>query len=155
MRAPRDLPSWTRAPPAASGLSFASSPSDDSTLCQATGARLAVHRDDAPYLRAGRPRERMTFWGMADWLPPGLVGYVLTCAGGELRLLEHGEIIAGLTVVHGPGHTPGSIGLWSAAESAIFTGDILNNGRDLRMPAWAPVEVPQPGINRGRPAGSD
>jgi len=106
-------------------------------LCQATGARLAVHRDDAPYLRAGRPRERMTFWGMADWLPPALVGYVLTCAGGELRLLEHGEIIAGLTVVHGPGHTPGSIGLWSAAESALFTGDILNNERGVRMPPWS------------------
>ena len=100
-------------------------------------ARLAVHRDDAPYLRAGRPRERMTFWGMADWLPPALVGYVLTCAGGELRLLEHGEIIAGLTVVHGPGHTPGSIGLWSAAESALFTGDILNNERGVRMPPWS------------------
>ena len=105
-------------------------------LCEATGARLAVHRDDAPYLRAARPRERMTFWGMVDWLPPRLAGYVVTCAGCEPRLLEHGEIIAGLTVVHGAGHTPGSIGLWSAAESALFTGDILNNERGLRMPPW-------------------
>jgi len=105
-------------------------------LCQATGARLAVHRDDAPYLRAARPRERMTFWGMVDWLPPRLAGYVVTCAGCEPRLLENGEIIAGLTVVHGAGHTPGSIGLWSAAESALFIGDILNNERGLRMPPW-------------------
>ena len=56
---------------------------------------------------------------------------------GTPRLLEHGETIAGLTVVHGPGHTPGSIGLWSAAESALFTGDILNNERGLRMPPWS------------------
>ena len=106
-------------------------------LCEATGARLAVHRDDAPYLRATRPRERITLWGLADWLPPRLAAYVVTCAGCEPRLLEHGETIAGLTVVHGPGHTPGSIGLWSATESALFTGDILNNERGLGMPPWS------------------
>jgi len=106
-------------------------------LCEATGARLAVHQDDAPYLRAARPRERMTFWGMADWLPARVAAYVVTCAGCKPRLLGHGETIAGLTVVHGPGHTPGSIGLWSEAESALFTGDILNNERGLRMPPWS------------------
>jgi glyoxylase-like metal-dependent hydrolase (beta-lactamase superfamily II) len=105
-------------------------------LCEATGARLAVHRADAPYLRAVRPRERMTFWGMADWLPPRLASYVVSCAGGDLHLLEHGDTVAGLTVVHGPGHTPGSICLWSEAESALFVGDVLNNERGLRTPPW-------------------
>ncbi len=105
-------------------------------LCQATGARLAVHKADAPYLRAGRPRERMTFWGLADRLPLGLASFVVTCAGGEPRLLEDGETIAGLTVVHGPGHTPGSICLYSGSESALFTGDVLNNERGIRTPPW-------------------
>jgi glyoxylase-like metal-dependent hydrolase (beta-lactamase superfamily II) len=105
-------------------------------LCEATGARLAVHRKDAPYLRAVRPRDRMTFWGMADWLPARLASYVVSCAGGELHLLEHGDTVAGLTVVHGPGHTPGSICLWSQAESALFVGDVLNNERGLRTPPW-------------------
>ncbi len=105
-------------------------------LCQATGARLAVHEADAPYLRAGRPRERMTFWGLADQLPSRLASFVVTCAGGEPRLLEDGETIAGLTVVHGPGHTPGSICLYSDSESALFVGDVLNNERGLRTPPW-------------------
>jgi glyoxylase-like metal-dependent hydrolase (beta-lactamase superfamily II) len=105
-------------------------------LCEATGAQLAVHRDDAPYLHAVRPRERMTFWGVADWLPPRLASYVVSCAGGDLHLLEHGDTVAGLTVVHGPGHTPGSICLWSEAESALFVGDVLNNERGLRTPPW-------------------
>jgi glyoxylase-like metal-dependent hydrolase (beta-lactamase superfamily II) len=105
-------------------------------LCEATGARLAVHRADAPYLRAVRPRERMTFWGMADWLPPRLASYVVSCAGGDLHLLEHGDTVAGLAVVHGPGHTPGSICLWSESESALFVGDVLNNERGLRTPPW-------------------
>ena len=105
-------------------------------LCQATGARLAVHAADAPYLRAGRPREPMTFWGLADRLPWGLASFVVTCAEGDPRLLEDGETIAGLMVVHAPGHTPGSIGLHCESESALFLGDILNNERGLRTPPW-------------------
>jgi glyoxylase-like metal-dependent hydrolase (beta-lactamase superfamily II) len=105
-------------------------------LCEATGARLAVHRSDAPYLRSVRPREALTFWGMADLLPTRLASYVVSCADCELRVLDDGETIAGLTVVHCPGHTPGSVCLWSGSESALFTGDVLNNERGLRTPPW-------------------
>lgn len=105
-------------------------------LCQATGARLAVHRADAPYLKSGRPRERMTFWGLADVLPARMASYVVSCTAGELRRLEDGETITGLTVVHVPGHTPGSISLYSASESALLLGDVLNNERGLRTPPW-------------------
>jgi glyoxylase-like metal-dependent hydrolase (beta-lactamase superfamily II) len=105
-------------------------------LCQATGARLAVHRDDAPYLQAGRPRNRMTLWGMAERLPPRLASYVVSTAADESRLLDDGDVIAGLTVLHGPGHTPGSICLYSASDSALFLGDVLNNERGLRTPPW-------------------
>jgi glyoxylase-like metal-dependent hydrolase (beta-lactamase superfamily II) len=105
-------------------------------LCQATGARLAVHAADAPYLKPSRPKERMTLWGLADRLPSALARFVVTCAGRVSRLLEDGETIAGLTVVHGPGHTPGSIGLHSESESALFLGDILNNEKGIRTPPW-------------------
>jgi glyoxylase-like metal-dependent hydrolase (beta-lactamase superfamily II) len=105
-------------------------------LCQATGARLAVHRDDAPYLQAGRPRNRMTLWGMAERLPARLASYVVSTAARESQLLGDGDIIAGLTVMHSPGHTPGSICLHSASESALFLGDVLNNERGLRTPPW-------------------
>lgn len=105
-------------------------------LCQATGARLAVHRDDAPYLQAGRPRNRMTLWGMAERLPARLASYIVSTAAGGSRVLEDGDVIAGLKVVHGPGHTPGSICLHSASESALFLGDVLNNERGIRTPPW-------------------
>src|SRR3989440_7883769 len=73
-------------------------------LCQATGARLAVHRADAPYLQPGRPRERMTVWGMADRLPLRLARFVVGCAG-EARTPEDGETLAGMTLGPGPGPT--------------------------------------------------
>jgi glyoxylase-like metal-dependent hydrolase (beta-lactamase superfamily II) len=105
-------------------------------VCQSTGARLAVHHADAAYLQAGRPRERMTLWGLADRLPATLARYVVSSAPGETRLLEEGETIAGLAVVHVPGHTPGSIALHSESESALFLGDVLNNERGVRTPPW-------------------
>jgi glyoxylase-like metal-dependent hydrolase (beta-lactamase superfamily II) len=105
-------------------------------LCAATGARLAVHRDDARYLRPRRPRERMTFWGLADRLPVTLARYLVSCADCEPLMLDDGESIAGLTVFHVPGHTPGSICLWSAVDAALFTGDVINNERGIRTPPW-------------------
>ena len=105
-------------------------------VCQATGACLAIQRADAPYLRAQRPRDRMTFWGFADRLPARWAPYIVSCADCEVRSLEDGEVIAGLRVIHAPGHTPGSICLWSASESALFTGDVLNNEHGIRTPPW-------------------
>ena len=77
-------------------------------LCEATGARLAVHRDDAPYLRATRPRERMTLWGMADWLPPRLAAYLVTCAGCEPRLRMLASLLRRLRPVRDAAPLPGA-----------------------------------------------
>ena len=106
-------------------------------LCQATGAHLALHRDDARYLRAGRPRERTTLWGLAERLPSRLLPYLVSCADCDVRLLEDRETIAGFTVIHAPGHTPGSVSLWAESESALVVGDVLNNERGrIATPPW-------------------
>lgn len=105
-------------------------------LCQATGARLALHVDDAPYLQVGRPRERMTLWGLADRLPAGLARFLVSSITAHPRLLQDGDAIAGMTVLHAPGHTPGSICLYAEQDSALFLGDVLNNERGLRTPPW-------------------
>jgi len=105
-------------------------------LCQQTGAELAVHAEDAPYLTGGRPRELGTGWGWFDRLPLGIARFLVTCCGPVGRLLRDGDAIAGLRVIHAPGHTPGSICLWSERESALFVGDVLNNERGLRRPPW-------------------
>jgi glyoxylase-like metal-dependent hydrolase (beta-lactamase superfamily II) len=105
-------------------------------LCAATRARLAIHAADAAYLKIGRPRERMTLWGLPDRLPEGLARFVVSCASCEVTPLEDGQTIAGLRVIHAPGHTPGSICLWSAQESTLFAGDVINNERGIRTPPW-------------------
>jgi len=44
------------------------------------------------------------------------------------RLLEEGGKIGPFTVLHLPGHTPGSIGLWDEKAGILFSGDTLFYG---------------------------
>ncbi len=48
------------------------------------------------------------------------------------RLVEDGDVVdtgdRHLEVLHLPGHSPGSIGLWEAASGTLFSGDCLYDG---------------------------
>lgn len=85
------------------------------------------------------------------------------------RLVEEGEAIdlgdRSFEVLHIPGHTPGSIGLWEAATGVLFSGDTAYVGdvlgiedeealaASLRRLRELPVEAVHPGHNAsfGRP----
>jgi hydroxyacylglutathione hydrolase len=79
-----------------------------------TGAEVAIHKADAEFLR-GRGSFSMMF------------GISYKTPGPPDRLLGEGDIISisdlRFTVVHTPGHTPGSICLITADK--VFTGDTL------------------------------
>jgi len=64
---------------------------------------------------------------------------VLLLNPGEVDIqLEGGEVLkplGGLEVVHTPGHTPGSISLYSPKDKLLIVGDALNKHRKtLRLP---------------------
>ncbi len=84
---------------------------------KATGAQLAIHPDDAMYLR-GRPGSEGMFPQSAE--PPPEAD----------RLLRDGDSISvnglQLQVLHTPGHSPGGICLLT--DSILFSGDTLFNG---------------------------
>jgi len=44
---------------------------------------------------------------------------------GPDTLLQEGDVIGPFTVLHLPGHTPGSIALWDKKTGVLFTGDTL------------------------------
>lgn len=79
-----------------------------------TGAGVAVHREDAQFLR-GRGDTSMMF------------GISYRTPDHPDRLLDDGDIIEvgdmDFTVVHTPGHTPGGICL--LGDEGVFTGDTL------------------------------
>ena len=81
---------------------------------QHTGAEVAIHAADADFLE-GRGSFSMMF------------GISYKTPGPPNRLLHDGDIVSAggieLTVVHTPGHTPGSICL--LGDDMVFTGDTL------------------------------
>jgi glyoxylase-like metal-dependent hydrolase (beta-lactamase superfamily II) len=86
-----------------------------------SGLEILLHPADAERLRIGireviaRPA-------------PGPVVALLTKGPEDAKPVEDGEVIpalGGLAVVHTPGHTPGSICLYSARYRLLIVGDVL------------------------------
>jgi glyoxylase-like metal-dependent hydrolase (beta-lactamase superfamily II) len=71
---------------------------------------------------------------LVDAVPVGgLVAAVLPrAAAPATRLLADGDVVdlgdRAFEVLHLPGHSPGSIGLWDAAAGVLFSGDALYDG---------------------------
>jgi glyoxylase-like metal-dependent hydrolase (beta-lactamase superfamily II) len=84
-------------------------------LRRASGAQIAIHRADAALLAK----------------PPALFRFLpgATVSVAADRLLEEGDKLAvgdlTLEVLATPGHTPGGVSFWLAAERLVFTGDTL------------------------------
>ena len=83
-----------------------------------------------PYRQAGYSIPSL----FIDAVPPG--GLETTISEGDpvpaTRLLDEGDIIdlgdRSFEVLHLPGHSPGSIGLWEASTGILFSGDAVYNG---------------------------
>lgn len=87
-------------------------------LKDATGANVAAHKDEVPYLKGEKTYRRE--------IEPVDV---------EIELND-GDEVEGLRVIHSPGHTPGSICLLDLETKALFVGDLVmeENGRLEEIP---------------------
>ncbi|MCX2185467.1 MBL fold metallo-hydrolase [Streptomyces sp. SKN60] len=103
-------------------------------LADRFGAEILAHALDAPYVRGELPVPEPD---LLDWerpihehgltspeAPPTRVDRELS--GGEL--LDFGD---GAVVVHGPGHTPGSIAVHLPYHGVLFTGDTVASVPDV------------------------
>jgi len=97
---------------------------DNAAVARHTGAPIAVHSLDAHRLTDPKPL-------YAPFEIPACVPAVELAEGGEIRF---GEIH--LQVLHTPGHTEGSVCLWSADDGLLFPGDTLFAG------AWGRTDLP-------------
>ena len=81
---------------------------------ESTGAEVAIHANDAPYLQSDHPMTQMFSRSSKELPAPD-------------RLLEDDDTIEigdlRFRVLHTPGHTPGGISL--LGEGVVFTGDTL------------------------------
>jgi glyoxylase-like metal-dependent hydrolase (beta-lactamase superfamily II) len=88
---------------------------------------VAIHKDDAGYLGPGSYQVHCRSFTAAA----GNAAYVerfwedMPSPG---RTLEEGDAIGPFTVLHLPGHTPGSIAFWDRDAKILFSGDTLFRG---------------------------
>ncbi len=97
-----------------------------------TGAEVVMHEADVARLRIGL-RE-----AIAELRPAAFVA-ALTTGPEDAKPLPHDTILpllGGLRVVHTPGHTPGSVCLYSPVHRLVIVGDVLQVERGrLKLPS--------------------
>jgi len=92
---------------------------------EATGAKVAAHEADADFI-AGK--KAMSMGKNISWkfrffrlLSP----FMKAAPVQPDTLLKDNDDIAGMKVIHAPGHTPGSICLYDKRRKVLFVGDLL------------------------------
>ena len=92
---------------------------DDARMKEATGAKLAIHEVDAPYLERNT---KNPFPFLDKPTPPAKADQLLK-EGTEVRL---GSTV--LVTMHTPGHSQGSAVFYVANPGVLFSGDTLLSG---------------------------
>ncbi len=110
-------------------------------LQRTTGAVVAAHRLEASHL-AGEPRQAIPNPVEPRWLRPLLWPLLLVMKSPNVPVataLDDGDtlpLLGGATVVHTPGHTPGSISLHFPNEGVLLVADAVQRYHDrLTLPS--------------------
>jgi len=121
-------------------------------VARRSSAEVVAHKDEVPYIEQSKPLPGSNPAQQAlIWLSNRLLFRLSPCSVD--RGVEEGDVLdalGGLRVIHIPGHTPGTIGLYQPERGILFCGDALFNahpmtGADgLRLPIRAfTVDDPQ------------
>jgi glyoxylase-like metal-dependent hydrolase (beta-lactamase superfamily II) len=103
-------------------------------IARASGAKVLMHPADMERLRI---RFREVIRGRP--VPGAIIAY-LTQAPTDVIAAQEGDVLpvlGGLRVLHTPGHTPGSICLYSATRRLLIVGDLLQRMRgEVTLPNY-------------------
>ncbi len=99
-------------------------------LKRENGLKAAIHADDAPYASGEIPYERFKYRPSRFLFYYSLYPlFRYRCFRPDILLEEGMELpfLGGLRVLHTPGHSRGSICLYSESEGILFSGDLVRN----------------------------
>jgi hydroxyacylglutathione hydrolase len=96
-------------------------------ICESFGVPLLCGEHDCDVMQRG---------ATSELLPPSLMNRVVDRlfsgpAHPVARALREGDAVAGFTVIETPGHTPGHVSFWRAADGVLVLGDVLANCHPL------------------------
>ena len=107
-------------------------------LVRASGATLAVHEADLSDTESGLPYPAFAKKALRLPLVSTLGSFSFPEPDQVAFKLKGGEILSplgGLEVIHTPGHTPGSISLYSRSRRMLVVGDLINHRLpSMRLP---------------------
>ncbi|MBN1617420.1 MAG: MBL fold metallo-hydrolase [Spirochaetales bacterium] len=92
---------------------------------QYPSAKVYCHRDDAFFLGEGAVERHRSFFEQigADFVSRFIPEHIPQAD----EFLEEGQTLGEFTILHTPGHSPGSVCLYAPSEQVLFSGDTLFN----------------------------
>jgi glyoxylase-like metal-dependent hydrolase (beta-lactamase superfamily II) len=95
--------------------------------------KIHCHSAEADFVTGERDYRDLStrnplFWLLREFIPSPHIGLAVT------HELQRGESIAGMVVIHLPGHTPGHIGFLHSIDQAMICGDAIMNRRGRITP---------------------
>jgi glyoxylase-like metal-dependent hydrolase (beta-lactamase superfamily II) len=89
-----------------------------------SNCEIAVHAADTGYLGPDSlPLHHRSFTAIGG--DPAFIDALWEDMPPADRTLAEGDTVGPFTVLHLPGHTPGSVGFWDKGEGVLFSGDTL------------------------------
>ena len=107
-------------------------------LKRATGAKVACHAVEKPFLEHPQRRQASGLLGPLLWLLYHLPNFSPPAVTPDELLVDGQELPEGFTVIHTPGHTPGHIALLHKERRVLISGDALVNTRGHLRPNTSP-----------------
>jgi glyoxylase-like metal-dependent hydrolase (beta-lactamase superfamily II) len=113
--------------------------------------QILCHSAETGYITGERdyrdlPTRNPLFWIGREFFPALRVGLAVN------HELQRGESVAGMVVIHLPGHTPGHIGFLHSIDQAMICGDaVMNRGGRITPPmriATADTKLAQASMQR-------
>ncbi|WCB96324.1 hypothetical protein DSM104299_05081 [Baekduia alba] len=113
-------------------------------------APIFCHPDEVPDAQGEWPQSYLDFGLIENELVrDGIQQLNRQWDSGPLEIagtVVEGDEVAGLRVIHVPGHAPGEIALFRAADGLLIAGDAIYT-QDLEIAQPAPARVPHPSTN--------
>jgi glyoxylase-like metal-dependent hydrolase (beta-lactamase superfamily II) len=106
-------------------------------LKERTSARVWAHPGDAPFISGEQPpppARGAVMRGLFRLLAPVMPQADPAPVDATLQDGDRLDLLGGATVVHVPGHTPGSIALHFSSERLLICGDVIDHRRNRLGP---------------------